>query len=128
MSLYIKIVWKFWWIFKLKLFTTGTSQTCKYDLDFIEEYIKGADKKINISLLHTQPNPLDKQQTTLYNKYTETLSRLGVEPNGLNISNYIVLNIKYKLLSGYKQYVFTNQSITMQYLLEGVIKKFTFEL
>lgn len=42
--------------------------------------------------------------------------------------NYIVLNIKDKLLSGYKQYVFTNQSITMQDLLDGVIKKFTFEL
>lgn len=71
---------------KLKPFETGTSQTCKYDWGFIEEYIKGSDKKINISLLHTHPNPLDEQHKTLYNKYAETLSKFGVEPNGLNIS------------------------------------------
>jgi len=37
-------------------------------------------------LLHTHPNPLDKQHNTLYNKYPEKLSVLGVQPNGLNIS------------------------------------------
>ena len=42
--------------------------------------------------------------------------------------SYVILNIKDKLLSGYKQYVFTNQSVTLQDLLDGVIKKFTFEL
>lgn len=70
----------------IKEFKVGTSQTCQYDWDWIEESIKNADDKIKISLFHTHPNPLDKQQHTLYNEYTEQLSSLGVLPNGLNIS------------------------------------------
>lgn len=71
---------------KLKPFENGTSQTCQYDWAWIEDYIKNSDKKIKLSLLHTHPNPLDKQHNTLYNKYPEQLGELGVQPNGLNIS------------------------------------------
>ncbi len=100
---------------KLKSFIRGTSQTCKYDWAFIEEYIKGADKKINISLLHTHPNPLDEQHKTLYNKYAETLSKFGVEPNGLNISLADVYAEQYleMLIAKYGKEITANSTILM---------------
>ena len=72
---------------KLYEFEVGSSQKCDYDWEYIENYITdNPNKNINISLLHTHPNPLNTKQRTFYNKYPEILSKFGVEPNGLNIS------------------------------------------
>ena len=71
---------------KMKEFATGSSQTCNYDWKWIEDYIKNADGKMSFSLLHTHPNPLNRQHNTLFNKYSKELSEIGVKPNGLNIS------------------------------------------
>lgn len=70
----------------LKPFEVGSSQACEYDWNWIEGYIKNAKDGTKISLLHTHPNPLDKKHNTLYNKYPKQLAKLGVQPDGLNIS------------------------------------------
>lgn len=71
---------------KLKPFDNGGLQTCSFDWEWIEDYIKNLDGKIKLSLLHTHPNPLDHQHNTLFNKYPEILSECKVQANGLNIS------------------------------------------
>lgn len=71
---------------KLKSFDNRGFQSCSYDWEWIENYVKNANGKIKISLLHTHPNPLDHQHNTLFNKYSKQLSECGVQPNGLNIS------------------------------------------
>lgn len=64
----------------------GMLQTVEYDWQRIEEYIKQCDKDIKLSIFHTHPKPIKQQHNTLYNKHKETLEKLGVKPDGLNLS------------------------------------------
>jgi len=79
----------------IKKFANGGSQTCTFDWQWIDEFIKNCDDKIRFSLVHTHPNPLGVKQKTLYNKYTEELGECGVLPNGLNISLADVYGCQY---------------------------------
>lgn len=61
-------------------------QTCSYDWEWIEDYIKRCPENINLAIFHTHPNPLGTSFKTLYNENTEILSDFGVKPDGLNLS------------------------------------------
>ena len=63
----------------------GDSEKCDYDWEWIRNFVK-EHKGTNMTLFHTHPNPLGKQQKTLFNKYSEELREFGVKPNGLNLS------------------------------------------
>ena len=63
----------------------GASQACNYDWNYINNLIKNQDNT-NITLFHTHPKPSGQEHNTLYSKYPEKLSALGVKPQGLNLS------------------------------------------
>ena len=109
---------------KLKPFETGSSQTCQYDWAYIEDIIKNSNKKLKLSLVHTHPNPLDNQFTTLFNKYKKELSELGVKPNGLNISLADVYATQYlqMLAEKYGKDIST-ESVILMY--DGTLISFT---
>lgn len=63
---------------------------CSYDWATIKqllETVKADDKdNFTIALFHTHPNLFGEKYGTLFEKYEEQFSKLGVKPNGLNIS------------------------------------------
>ena len=67
-------------------FEAKNKQTCTYNWEFIEEYIKNCNDNVKIALFHTHPNPLNEEHQTLYNQNKEILEKFNVQPNGLNIS------------------------------------------
>lgn len=69
----------------MRKMASGDGQTCQYDWQWIEKFVK-ENECMNIALFHTHPKPIDIQQNTLFNKYPEQLSELGVKSEGLNLS------------------------------------------
>ena len=67
-------------------FSSGGSQSCSYDWKMIEKKIAESEGRTKMSLLHTHPNPLGTKHQTLFNKYPEIMAKMGVKPDGLNIS------------------------------------------
>lgn len=63
---------------------------CSYDWETIKkliETVKEEDKEnFTIALFHTHPNLFGEKYGTLFEKYEEQFSKLGVKPDGLNIS------------------------------------------
>ena len=96
-------------------FPNGKKQECVYDWTYIENVIKQSNGKINLSLFHTHPNPLNEQHETLFNKYPDELSKLGVKPNGLNISLADVYAEQYleNLVQKYQKDISCESSILM---------------
>lgn len=83
----------------------GEKKVCQYDWNYIEEKIVSSHgEKSNFSLLHTHPKPDgDEFEGTLFSKYSNELSEIGIKPQGLNISiadvyvNQYVENLAKKL-------------------------------
>lgn len=63
----------------------GERQACQYDWSYINDFIKNNDNA-ELNLFHTHPKPIGQEHNTLFNKYPDQLSALGVKPQGLNIS------------------------------------------
>lgn len=61
-------------------------QECQYDWDKILSHVQTCKDGDSIAILHTHPAPLGIKHKTLYNKYPQILSEMGVQPNGLNLS------------------------------------------
>jgi len=60
-------------------------QSVVYDAGWVSNFVSKNDN-CNLALMHTHPASLGKDHNTLFNKYKEQLSQLGVKPDGLNIS------------------------------------------
>lgn len=74
-----------------KIMSNNLQKTsCNYDWDTIKQLFAAVEDKnkenFTVALFHTHPNLFGKKYGTLFEKYEEQFSKLGVKPSGLNIS------------------------------------------
>lgn len=73
--------------FAEKPMDVGTGQACTYDWQWIEQFVANPNNAgTKLAIFHTHPNSLGASHNTLYNKYPQILNKVGVMPDGLNIS------------------------------------------